>query len=47
MNADTPLRLEVNDVSVVYGNGQMALQGASFALSGGTICALVGINGSG
>ena len=47
MNAHSPLRLEVNDVSVVYGNGQMALQGATFSLSGGTICALVGINGSG
>ncbi len=40
-------RLEVEDVSVAYANGHLALSDASFQLGGGTICALVGINGSG
>jgi manganese/iron transport system ATP-binding protein len=40
-------RLEVEDVSVAYPNGHLALQNASFRLRGGTICALVGVNGSG
>jgi manganese/iron transport system ATP-binding protein len=40
-------RLVVNDVSVAYSNGHLALQNASFQLEGGTICALVGVNGSG
>jgi manganese/iron transport system ATP-binding protein len=41
------LHLEVQQVSVVYSNGHHALRDATFALSGGTICALVGVNGSG
>ena len=51
--SDTPdlpaplLHLEVQQVSVVYSNGHHALRDATFALSGGTICALVGVNGSG
>lgn len=40
-------RLEVEDVSVAYANGHLALRDASFQLQGGTICALVGVNGSG
>ena len=40
-------RLEVEDVSVAYANGHLALRDASFQLGGGTICALVGVNGSG
>ena len=36
------LHLEVQQVSVVYSNGHHALRDATFALSGGTICALVG-----
>ncbi len=40
-------RLDVNDVSVAYSNGHLALHDASFNLDGGTICALVGVNGSG
>jgi manganese/iron transport system ATP-binding protein len=40
-------RLEVEDVSVAYANGHLALRDASFHLGGGTICALVGVNGSG
>jgi manganese/iron transport system ATP-binding protein len=43
----TPLTLDVESVSVAYPNGHRALNGATFHLSGGTICALVGINGSG
>jgi len=38
--------LEVEGVSVTYPNGQMALKEASFRLGAGTICALVGVNGS-
>ncbi len=41
------LHIEVQQVSVVYSNGHHALRDATFALSGGTICALVGVNGSG
>lgn len=40
-------RLDVDDVSVAYSNGHLALHDASFKLDGGTICALVGVNGSG
>ena len=40
-------RLDVEDVSVAYPNGHLALHDASFQLRGGTICALVGVNGSG
>jgi manganese/iron transport system ATP-binding protein len=40
-------RLDVDDVSVAYPNGHLALHDASFSLRGGTICALVGVNGSG
>ncbi len=40
-------RLEVEDVSVAYANGHLALRAATFQLGGGTICALVGVNGSG
>lgn len=37
----------VNDVTVTYNNGNIAVYDASFTLKPGTICALVGINGSG
>ncbi len=48
MSALTNLpRLVVDDVSVAYTNGNLALHSASFQLEGGTICALVGVNGSG
>ena len=40
-------RLDVEEVSVAYANGHLALQDATFHLRGGTICALVGVNGSG
>ena len=41
------LDLSVNDVTVAYNNGFVALRDASFDLRPGTICALVGVNGSG
>jgi manganese/iron transport system ATP-binding protein len=44
---NSPLTLEVRDVTVTYPNGNTALRDASFRLEGGTICALVGVNGSG
>ena len=39
--------LAVRDVSVRYPNGVVAVENASFTLSGGTICGLIGVNGSG
>ncbi|TNH06350.1 ATP-binding cassette domain-containing protein [Testudinibacter sp. TR-2022] len=39
--------LEVKEVGVRYNNGHTALYDVSFALYGGTTCALVGVNGSG
>lgn len=39
--------LDVDDVSVIYRNGNRALDGASFSVPKGSITALVGINGSG
>ncbi len=47
MTPQDPPWLHVNDVSVAYANGHLALHDASFKLEGGTICALVGVNGSG
>ncbi len=47
MTQPDPPWLHVNDVSVAYANGHLALHDASFKLEGGTICALVGVNGSG
>jgi manganese/iron transport system ATP-binding protein len=44
---ESPPRLEVEGVSVVYPNGHQALDNATFHLGAGTICALVGVNGSG
>jgi ABC-type Mn2+/Zn2+ transport system ATPase subunit len=47
MKADRPVELQVNDVTVSYANGMVALRDASFRLTGGAICGLVGVNGSG
>ena len=55
MNAPAPIDtqaalitgLDVHDVSVIYRNGNKALDGASFSVPKGSITALVGINGSG
>lgn len=43
----SPLTLTVEKVSVMYPNGQRALNEASFTLEAGTVCGLVGANGSG
>ncbi len=42
-----PISIQVREVTVRYNNGNVALQNASFNLSAGVICALVGVNGSG
>lgn len=39
--------LSVQNVSVRYNNGHIALDNVNFSLQGGTICALLGVNGSG
>jgi len=39
--------LEVRNLDVAYANGVLAMQDASFSLTGGTICALAGPNGAG
>ncbi len=39
--------ISVQNVSVVYRNGNTALENVSFELQPGTICALVGMNGGG
>ncbi|VDZ63916.1 ABC-type transporter ATP-binding protein EcsA [Serratia odorifera] len=39
--------MNVDDVTVTYNNGHTAIYDASFSLTGGAICALVGVNGSG
>ncbi len=39
--------ITVADVTVVYPNGVTAVRDATFALGAGTICGLVGVNGSG
>jgi len=41
------LELAVNNITVAYNNGYVALHDATFHLRPGTICALVGVNGSG
>lgn len=45
--SEASLHLEVQNVTVTYPNGNVALHDASFRLEGGTVCALVGVNGSG
>jgi manganese/iron transport system ATP-binding protein len=42
-----PASLALSDITVGYANGVVAMRDASFALGPGTICGLVGINGSG
>jgi manganese/iron transport system ATP-binding protein len=39
--------IEVDNVTVAYANGVVAVREASFSLGASTICALVGVNGSG
>jgi manganese/iron transport system ATP-binding protein len=45
--ATTAIDVSVEDVTVTYNNGTVAVFDASFRLQPGSICALVGINGSG
>lgn len=46
-STNSPIDLEVRDVTVSYPNGHVALRDTSFRLTGGSICGLVGVNGSG
>ena len=39
--------IEADNVTVVYRNGNLGLENASFKIPEASICALVGINGSG
>ncbi len=41
------VNISVSSVGVTYNNGVEAITNVSFSLNGGTICALVGINGGG
>ena len=43
----TDASIAVHDLTVTYNNGTTAVENASFSLESGTICALVGVNGSG
>lgn len=47
MPKPTIASIEVNDVTVRYNNGHLAIHDMTFKLEGGTTCALVGVNGSG
>jgi manganese/iron transport system ATP-binding protein len=41
------INIHVDEVTVAYNNGHIALVDATFRLGSGSICALVGVNGSG
>jgi manganese/iron transport system ATP-binding protein len=43
----SPLDVLVENLTVTYNNGTVAVRDAGFRLEAGTVCALVGINGSG
>ncbi|MXN88753.1 ATP-binding cassette domain-containing protein [Pasteurella canis] len=47
MPSPTIASISVNDVTVRYNNGHLAIYDMTFHLEGGTTCALVGVNGSG
>src|SRR6266481_4820260 len=48
MNPSPPtLDISVQDITVAYNNGNIAIHDATFRIEPGTICALVGVNGSG
>ncbi len=47
MSTPIPLNISVDNVTVTYNNGHTAIRDMSFSLNGGTICALVGVNGGG
>lgn len=42
-----PASIAVENVTVAYPNGVVAMRDATFSLGSGSICALVGVNGSG
>ncbi|TKI03804.1 metal ABC transporter ATP-binding protein [Martelella alba] len=42
-----PPDLRVENLTVIYGNGHKALDNVGFRLRGGTLCALIGVNGGG
>lgn len=42
-----PFSLCVENLTVTYNNGHTAIRDVNFTLKGGTICALVGVNGGG
>jgi manganese/iron transport system ATP-binding protein len=47
MTARDEVSLKASQVSVIYNNGFQAIHDINFTLQGGTICALVGVNGGG
>lgn len=47
MSAIFETRIQVENVSVRYNNGHVAIYDVSFELKGGSVCALIGVNGSG
>ena len=47
MNSHTTFSLTVENLTVTYNNGHTAIYDVNFHLQGGTICALVGVNGGG
>lgn len=47
MKNDFDVSIEIEGLSHRYHNGHIALQDVSFHLKGGTVCALVGVNGGG
>jgi manganese/iron transport system ATP-binding protein len=47
VNKDIEASISVQEVTVVYRNGHLALSEASFELGESSICGLVGVNGSG
>lgn len=47
MSSQTKFSLTVENLTVTYNNGHTAITDVNFHLEGGTICALVGVNGGG
>lgn len=47
MSSQQKFSLAVENLTVTYNNGHTAIHDVSFHLEGGTICALVGVNGGG
>ncbi len=47
LNNNQNFSLSVDNLTIIYKNGHLALEDISFSLSSSTICALLGINGGG